>query len=59
MCLAAAKPSVPGAPAVGLRCLEPAKRLSGGAILFRPGEPMHGHGLGRITSVAYSPTLDA
>ncbi|TIX17826.1 MAG: sarcosine oxidase subunit alpha, partial [Mesorhizobium sp.] len=44
---------------VGLRCLEPGKRLSGGAILFRPGERMHGHGLGRITSVTYSPTLDA
>ncbi|MER9839561.1 FAD-dependent oxidoreductase [Mesorhizobium sp. M0145] len=43
---------------VGLRCLEPGKRLSGGAILFRPGEPMDGHGLGRITSVTYSPTLD-
>ncbi|MDX8462472.1 sarcosine oxidase subunit alpha family protein [Mesorhizobium humile] len=44
---------------VGLQCVEPGKRLSGGAILFRPGEPMQGHGLGRITSVTYSPTLDA
>ncbi|WP_292151351.1 FAD-dependent oxidoreductase, partial [Mesorhizobium sp.] len=44
---------------VGLRCVEPGKQLRGGAILFRPGEPMHGHGLGRITSVTYSPTLDA
>ncbi|MER9223472.1 sarcosine oxidase subunit alpha family protein [Mesorhizobium sp. M0644] len=44
---------------VGLRCIEPGKRLSGGSVLFRPGEPMHGHGLGRITSVTYSPTLDA
>ncbi|BCH26970.1 sarcosine oxidase subunit alpha [Mesorhizobium sp. L-8-3] len=43
---------------VGLRCLEPGKRLHGGAILFRPNEPMQGHGLGRITSVTYSPTLD-
>ncbi|MER9262748.1 sarcosine oxidase subunit alpha family protein [Mesorhizobium sp. M0619] len=44
---------------VGLKCVEPGKRLSGGAILFRPGEPMQGHGLGRITSVTYSPTLEA
>lgn len=44
---------------VGLRCLEAGKQLRGGAILFRPGEPLQGHGLGRITSVTYSPTLDA
>ncbi|RWO18468.1 MAG: sarcosine oxidase subunit alpha family protein [Mesorhizobium sp.] len=44
---------------VGLRSLEPGKPLRGGSILFRPGEPIHGHGLGRITSVTYSPTLDA
>ncbi|WP_287318303.1 sarcosine oxidase subunit alpha family protein [Mesorhizobium sp.] len=44
---------------VGLRCVEPGKQLRGDAILFKPGEPMRGHGLGRITSVTYSPTLDA
>jgi sarcosine oxidase subunit alpha len=44
---------------VGLRCSDPGKRLRGGSILFRPGEPMQGHGLGRITSVTYSPTLNA
>lgn len=44
---------------VGLRCVEPGKRLRGGAILFRPNEPVQGHGLGRITSTTYSPTLDA
>lgn len=44
---------------VGLRCVEDGKRLRGGAILFRPSEPVQGHGLGRITSTTYSPTLDA
>ncbi|WP_353642578.1 sarcosine oxidase subunit alpha family protein [Mesorhizobium sp. WSM2239] len=44
---------------VGLRCFEPGKQLHAGAILFRPNESMQGHGLGRITSVTYSPTLDA
>ncbi|MFD2052063.1 aminomethyltransferase family protein [Mesorhizobium calcicola] len=44
---------------VGLRCVEDGKRLRGGAILFRPNEPGQGHGLGRITSTTYSPTLDA
>ncbi|MES0070474.1 sarcosine oxidase subunit alpha family protein [Mesorhizobium sp. M0074] len=44
---------------VGLRCLEPGKRLSGGSILFKPGERIHGHGLGHITSITYSPTLGA
>ncbi|PBB52159.1 MULTISPECIES: sarcosine oxidase subunit alpha family protein [Mesorhizobium] len=43
---------------VGLRGVEPGRQLHAGAILFRPGEPMQGHGLGRITSVTYSPTLD-
>ncbi|MER8474241.1 sarcosine oxidase subunit alpha family protein [Mesorhizobium sp. M1328] len=43
---------------VGLLCVEPGKLLRGGAILFRLGDPLQGHGLGRITSVTYSPTLD-
>jgi heterotetrameric sarcosine oxidase alpha subunit len=42
---------------VGLRCAEDGKRLRGGAILFKPGEVLKGHGHGRITSVTYSPTL--
>ncbi|WP_208646587.1 2Fe-2S iron-sulfur cluster-binding protein [Mesorhizobium waimense] len=44
---------------VGLRCFEPGKQLHAGAILFRPNESLQGHGLGRITSVTYSPALDA
>ncbi|WP_343221632.1 glycine cleavage T C-terminal barrel domain-containing protein [Mesorhizobium silamurunense] len=44
---------------VGLTCVEADARLSGGAILFRPGEVPKGHGRGRITSVTYSPTLGA
>ncbi|MER9268569.1 sarcosine oxidase subunit alpha family protein [Mesorhizobium sp. M0410] len=44
---------------VGLQCVEPGKQLRGGAFLFRPGEPLEGHGLGVITSVTYSPTLNA
>jgi heterotetrameric sarcosine oxidase alpha subunit len=43
---------------VGLVCLEPQKRLRGGAILFRPGDRIEGHGRGRVTSVTYSPSLD-
>lgn len=43
---------------VGLVCLEPSKRLRGGAILFRPGDRIAGHGRGRVTSVTYSPSLD-
>ncbi|MGP2490919.1 sarcosine oxidase subunit alpha family protein [Mesorhizobium sp. PUT5] len=42
---------------VGLECLEAGKRLTGGAVLFRPDEARKGHGRGRITSVTYSPTL--
>jgi sarcosine oxidase subunit alpha len=42
---------------VGLECLEPARRLHSGAVLFDPGEPASGHGRGRITSVTWSPTL--
>jgi heterotetrameric sarcosine oxidase alpha subunit len=43
---------------VGLECLEPGKRLRGGAILFASGETAAGHGRGHVTSVTYSPTLD-
>jgi heterotetrameric sarcosine oxidase alpha subunit len=42
---------------VGLECIEDGKRLRGGAILFKPGETVAGHGHGRVTSVTYSPTL--
>jgi len=44
---------------VGLKCLDTGKRLTGGALLFKPDEALKGHGRGRITSVTYSPTLDA
>ncbi|NGO52718.1 sarcosine oxidase subunit alpha family protein [Allomesorhizobium camelthorni] len=42
---------------VGLECVEEGQRLRGGAILFKLGEAIQGHGHGRITSVTYSPTL--
>jgi sarcosine oxidase subunit alpha len=42
---------------VGLECLEPGKRLRGGAILFASGDEIKGHGRGYITSVTWSPTL--
>ena len=42
---------------VGLECLEPGKRLRGGAILFAAADQIHGHGRGYITSVTWSPTL--
>ncbi len=42
---------------IGLVCAEADKRLRGGAILFRPGDRIEGHGSGRVTSVTYSPTL--
>ena len=42
---------------VGLECLEPGKRLRGGAILFAAGDEIKGHGRGYITSVTWSPTL--
>lgn len=42
---------------VGLVCIEAGKRLRGGAILFRPGDRIEGHGRGRVTSVTYSPSL--
>ncbi|MBV9913862.1 MAG: (2Fe-2S)-binding protein, partial [Sinobacteraceae bacterium] len=43
---------------VGLECLEPGKRLRGGAILFASGEPLAGHGRGYITSVTWSAELN-
>ena len=43
---------------VGIECLEPGKRLRGGAILFAAGEPVRGHGRGYVTSVTWSPTLE-
>lgn len=49
---AAERPSL-----VGLECLEPAKRLRGGAILFAASDEIQGHGRGYVTSVTWSPTL--
>lgn len=43
---------------IGIECLEPGKRLRGGAILFAAGEPLKGHGRGYVTSVTWSPTLE-
>lgn len=42
---------------VGLECLEPGKRLRGGAILFAAADEPKGHGRGYVTSVTWSPTL--
>jgi glycine cleavage system aminomethyltransferase T len=42
---------------VGLMSLDAGKRLRGGAVLFAPGDPISGHGRGRVTSMTYSPTL--
>ena len=42
---------------IGIECLEPGKRLRGGAILFAAGDPVKGHGRGYVTSVTWSPTL--
>ena len=39
---------------VGIECLEPGKRLRGGAILFGIGDKVEGHGRGYITSVTWS-----
>ncbi|MDX8535912.1 sarcosine oxidase subunit alpha family protein [Mesorhizobium sp. VK25A] len=44
---------------VGLQSVDTGKRLRGGALLFRPGDKLEGHGLGRVTSVTYSPTLNS
>ena len=43
---------------VGLECLEPAKRLRGGAILFAANDEIRGHGRGYITSVTWSTELE-
>jgi heterotetrameric sarcosine oxidase alpha subunit len=43
---------------VGLECLEPAKRLRGGAILFAAGDAIRGHGRGYISSVTWSTELE-
>ena len=43
---------------VGLECLEPEKKLRGGAILFAAGEEIKGHGRGYITSVTWSTELN-
>jgi sarcosine oxidase subunit alpha len=43
---------------VGIECLEPGKRLRGGAILFAAGDKIEGHGRGYITSVTFSTELD-
>lgn len=42
---------------VGIECLEPGKRLRGGAILFAASDRIAGHGRGYVTSVTWSPTL--
>jgi sarcosine oxidase subunit alpha len=42
---------------VGLECVESDKRLRSGAVLFAAGEPVRGHGSGRISSTTFSPTL--
>jgi sarcosine oxidase subunit alpha len=39
---------------VGIECLEPGKRLRGGAILFAQGEALAGHGRGYVTSATWS-----
>jgi len=43
---------------VGLECLEPAKRLRGGAILFAANDEIKGQGRGYITSVTWSTELE-
>jgi sarcosine oxidase subunit alpha len=43
---------------IGLECLEPDKRLRGGAILFAAGEELKGHGRGYITGVTWSNELN-
>ncbi len=42
---------------VGLECLEPDKRLRGGAILFAAADEIKGHGRGYVTSVTWSTAL--
>jgi sarcosine oxidase subunit alpha len=43
---------------IGLECLEAAKRLRGGAILFAANDEIRGHGRGYITSVTWSAELE-
>ena len=43
---------------VGLECLEPARRLRGGAILFAAADRIAGHGRGYVTSVTWSTELN-
>jgi heterotetrameric sarcosine oxidase alpha subunit len=43
---------------VGIECLEPGKRLRGGAVLFAAGDKLAGHGRGYITSVTWSTALE-
>lgn len=40
---------------VGLESLDPGKRLRTGSILYAEGAPQHGHGIGHVTAVTYSP----
>jgi heterotetrameric sarcosine oxidase alpha subunit len=43
---------------IGIECLEPEKRLRGGAILFSAGDKIEGHGRGYVTSVTWSTELE-
>jgi sarcosine oxidase subunit alpha len=43
---------------VGLRLLEPDKKLRGGSILFAADDEIKGHGRGHITSVTWSTELN-
>jgi sarcosine oxidase subunit alpha len=43
---------------IGIECLEPGKRLRGGAILFCADDEIKGHGRGYITSVTWSTELE-
>jgi sarcosine oxidase subunit alpha len=43
---------------IGIECLEPQKRLRGGAILFSAGDKIEGHGRGYVTSVTWSTELE-
>ena len=43
---------------VGLKVVDPKAVLKGGALLFEPGKPPHGHGLGYLSVAAFSPVMD-
>ncbi len=43
---------------VGIECLEPAKTLRGGSVLFAATDEIKGHGRGYITSVTWSTELN-